>query len=158
MKRQKRQLYENVDKQERVKAAQEERNAFEDKHLGRFTRIHPLEDEEQMAIYEELLEIAEKAYFNETNVLRAQMEKEKANEEASMKDKKTINEESSSPLRSKKAASITIDRNSQDLDRNPDSPLRLLKRDRVGSFVDNRNKMMELKEIEQELAPLRLKN
>lgn len=78
-------------------------------------------------------------------MLRAQMEKEKANEEASMKDKKTINEESSSPLRTKKAASITIDRGSHEFDRNPDSPLRLLKRDRVGSFVDNRNRVMELK-------------
>lgn len=58
MKRQKRQLYENVDKQERVKAAQEDRNSFEDKHLGKFTRIHPVQDEEKMAIYEELLEIA----------------------------------------------------------------------------------------------------
>jgi hypothetical protein len=33
-----------------------------------------------MAIYEDLLDIAEKAYFNEANVLRSQMEKEKASE------------------------------------------------------------------------------
>lgn len=75
MKRQKRQLYENIDKQERVKAAQQEREAYEDKHLGKFTRIYPLKDNEKMAIYDELLEIAEKSYFNEANVLRAQMEK-----------------------------------------------------------------------------------
>lgn len=55
MKRQKRQLYENIDKQERVKAAQEEREAYEDKHLGKFTRIYPLKDNEKMAIYDELL-------------------------------------------------------------------------------------------------------
>ena len=55
MKRQKRQLYENIDKQERVKAAQEEREAYEDKHLGKFTRIYPLKDNGKMAIYDELL-------------------------------------------------------------------------------------------------------
>lgn len=44
MKKQKRQLYENIDKQERVKAAQEQRDAYEDKHLGRFTKVYPLKD------------------------------------------------------------------------------------------------------------------
>ena len=47
-----------------------------------------------MMIYEQLLEIAEKAYFSDNNVLRAQMEKEKANEEINMpkedKGKKSI--------------------------------------------------------------------
>lgn len=37
-------------------------------------------------------------------MLRAQMEKEKANEEANLKDKKTINEEVSSPIKSKKSS------------------------------------------------------
>jgi tubulin polyglutamylase TTLL6/13 len=45
MKRQKRQLYENIDKQERVKAAQEERDAYEDKNLGKFTKVYPVKDE-----------------------------------------------------------------------------------------------------------------
>jgi hypothetical protein len=44
MKRQKRQLYENADKQEKVKAAQEERNRIEDQNIGKFTRIYPIAD------------------------------------------------------------------------------------------------------------------
>ena len=35
-----------------------------------------------MELYESLLEQAEKSYFSENNVLRTQMEREKANEEA----------------------------------------------------------------------------
>ena len=47
----KRQLYENLDKQQRVKQAQIERNQYEDEHLGGFTRIFPVENEEQQALY-----------------------------------------------------------------------------------------------------------
>lgn len=44
------------------------------------------------------------------------------------KAKRTINEESTSPLKNKKGGSLTIDRGSQEFERSPDSPLRLAKR------------------------------
>jgi hypothetical protein len=37
--------------------------------------------------------------------------------------------------------------------------LKLLKRERIGSYAESKNRgILELKEIEQELAPLRMKN
>lgn len=52
------------------------------------------------------------------------------------KAKRTIlNDEPSSPVKNKKGGSLTIDKGSQEFERSPDSPLRLAKRERIGSYV-----------------------
>lgn len=65
-----------------------------------------------------------------------------------------------SPTKGKKILS-TSDHIGADIDRSPDSPIRQVKRDRLGSFAESKSRkfnLMELKEIEQELLPIRNKN
>ena len=58
----------------KVKQAQMKRDEYENAHLGKYHKVFPIEDEEKMATYEKLIEHADKSYFSDNNVLRAQIE------------------------------------------------------------------------------------
>ena len=51
----KRHIYEGPDRQEKINQAQEVRDKFENKHLGGYQKIFPLDDPEQNQKYEEMI-------------------------------------------------------------------------------------------------------
>ena len=83
-----------------MRDAQEMRDEYENSHLGRYTKIYPVADPSRMARYEEYFKQAEKIYFSENNVIRAQIEAERQKDKAS--SKKSLNKKSpiSSPSKS----------------------------------------------------------
>jgi tubulin polyglutamylase TTLL6/13 len=73
----KRQIYQGEVKQREVDIAQQARDAYENSHLGGFTRIHPVEDGDLQRKYNDILDYATKAYHEE-NTLRVRMEEKEA--------------------------------------------------------------------------------
>lgn len=47
---------------------------YEASNLGNYTKIYPVDDENKMKKYSELLKIADKLYFSDGNVIRSQIE------------------------------------------------------------------------------------
>lgn len=65
------------------------RDAFEKQFSGGYRRVYPIDDTDLMQKYDSFIETADKLYFSEFNVLRAQLEKEKSLAEGK-KDNETL--------------------------------------------------------------------
>ena len=93
-------LIETEEQKERVRLAQLERDRYENEHLGRYTKIYPLDDPARMKDYQRYFKTADKAYFSENNFIRMEIEKaqkEKAKSPKTFRRKESL--EHISPIR-----------------------------------------------------------
>ena len=61
-----------------IEQAQKLRDKYEDKHLGGFTKIFPVQDEEEMKNYNAIIDRANKLYAEENGSIRMKMMEKEA--------------------------------------------------------------------------------
>ena len=68
-------LIETEEQKQKIKTAQLERDRYENEHLGRYTKIYPVDDPTRMKEYQQYFKAADKTYFSENNFIRMEIEK-----------------------------------------------------------------------------------
>ena len=66
----KRHIYEGPDRDQKIMEAQMIRDKYQQKHLGGYEKIFPLDDPEENKKYEEMIEKSIEVYYKETNSIR----------------------------------------------------------------------------------------
>lgn len=66
-------LVENEEKKQVILEAQQKRDEYEKINAGNYTKIYPVEDAARMEEYDEFFKHADKIFFSENNVIRAQI-------------------------------------------------------------------------------------